>query len=80
MIFNQKFCEIKFFLISGLETMPYLNVPQVIYQSQSEDMEDTSSIHWPRRLRNHCKHLVKNMKGRDLYEMWLRTSVGEGHR
>ena len=57
----------------GLETMYYLNLPQ----SSSESI---STITWPRRMRNHCKHLVKNMIGRDLYDMWLKTSVGEGHR
>ena len=57
----------------GLETMYYLNLPQ----SSSESI---TTITWPRRMRNHCKHLVKNMIGRDLYDMWLKTSVGEGHR
>ncbi len=23
--------------------------------------------------------MIKNLQGRDLYEMWLKTSVGEGH-
>ena len=54
--------------------MSYLNSPQNTAESSY------STIHWPRRMRNHCKYLVKNMHGRDLYEMWLKTSVGEGHR
>lgn len=58
---------------SELETFSYLNLPQ------NKDKKTDSDINWPRRLRNHCKHMVKNLQGRDLYEMWLRTSVGEGH-
>jgi len=57
----------------GLETMYYLNLPQ----SSSESI---TTITWPRRMRNHCKHLVKNMIGRELYDMWLKTSVGEDQR
>ena len=53
--------------------MYYLNLPQ----SSSESI---TTITWPRRMRNHCKHLVKNMIGRELYDMWLKTSVGEGQR
>ena len=68
--------EFNTMLIAGLETLPYLNLPQ----NDEDSSTSSNSIHWPRRMRNHCKHLLKNMHGRDLYEMWLRTSVGEGHR
>ena len=57
---------------SELETFSYLNLPQ----SASKEKSD---INWPRRLRNHCTYMMKNLQGRDVYEMWLKTSVGEGH-
>ena len=57
---------------SELETFQFTNLPQNTEDSKSE-------ISWPRRLRNHCKHMIKNLQGRELYEMWLKTSVGETH-
>lgn len=52
----------------GLETMALFDSS---YEASKKD-----SIKWPRRLRNHCKYLLKHLQNRDLYEMWLRTSVG----
>ena len=57
---------------SELETFTFMNLPQNTENGRSE-------ISWPRRLRNHCKHMIKNLQGRELYEMWLKTSVGETH-
>ena len=56
---------------SELETFQFTNLPQ--------NTDQKSEISWPRRLRNHCKHMIKNLQGRELYEMWLKTSVGETH-
>jgi len=33
-------------------------------------------VDWPQRLKNHCKYLVtERLYGKDVYEMWLRTSA-----
>ena len=57
---------------SELETFSYLNLPQA-------SISEKSDLNWPRRLRNHCTYMMKNLQGRDMYEMWLKTSVGAGH-
>ena len=56
---------------SELETFSYLNLPQA-------SISEKSDLNWPRRLRNHCNYMLKNLQGRDMYEMWLKTSVGAG--
>ena len=58
---------------SELETFSYLNLPQTSNKDEEND------INWPRRLRNHCTYMMKNLQGREVYDMWLKTSVGQGH-
>lgn len=56
---------------SGLETIAHLST-----SLSAPDDSDSPDVDWPQRLRNHCRHYVDQLKGRDVYEMWLRTSAG----
>jgi hypothetical protein len=51
----------------GLETLAFL-------QRNSESA--VNQVQWPRRMKNHCNYMIQHLHGRDVYEMWLRTSVG----
>ncbi len=31
---------------------------------------------WPQRLKARCRHFAENLHGKEIYEMWLRTSAG----
>ena len=50
----------------GLETSAYLPKAD----------EVTIDLMWSRRLRNHCNHLADHLKGRDMYDVWLKTATG----
>ena len=50
----------------GLETDGYL----------PKASEVTIDLLWSKRLRNHCKYIADHLKGRDMYDMWLKTATG----
>ena len=33
---------------------------------------------WPQRLKERCRHFKEHFNGKEIYEMWLRTSAGKG--
>ena len=59
-------------LASGIET------PKIYQRLKLEEknVDILDDVDWPLRLKNHCRYLVADrLRGKDVYEMWLRTSA-----
>ena len=37
----------------------------------------TSAALWPQRLKARCRHFSEHFHGKEIYDMWLRTSAGK---
>ena len=43
----------------------------------NDPMDEPSREVWPRRLKTRCRFFVDHFHGKEIYEMWLRTSAGK---